>query len=516
MKTPFRPASSLPLALAFVLAAGAADAQDKAKVAPAVSSPPSASAKGKGEAAPSPQVSVPLTNEKAGPRTDLEASLAEVDAALAPLLDEKAAKGDRLAAAKKVEDLGPDAVPAIGKRLAELRKGPTGAVHAVFKQLREDSGKKAGDLLAAVLDLPKTDGPGAKTTLATVALARALVKGQSVQGAREWAQLAGDHDGLFRPELTRQTKAFGEPAIPALMEARKTAVSAEAKRWAALQLDALGKRTPGEAVQVASPDVLAEVLAAFGKTKDNDAIAVIVSFVNTDRTQVRTAARAALATFGGDAIWKLREAYTNLVGKQPPETWGAEQVAKELYASFDKVRLEEVLKQLDEGLAKEKAGDHEGAVALFDGVLARQPLLDRRTETVAAYVARAQQIEDEKPAEALALYRKARALDPDGPRAGVVGGAIAFLEGKQGLARGIADSAAFKHALELDPGHPKARAELDRLEADLEEKQARIRRFAAGGAILAVAIALLIFFGGSKSTPRPKGPKTDVPLRDGA
>lgn len=51
-------------------------------------------------------------------------------------------------------------------------------------------------------------------------------------------------------------------------------------------------------------------------------------------------------------------------------------------ADPDKVRLQEVYSLLDEGKTKESSGKLADAIADYDKVLARQPLLDRRREMV--------------------------------------------------------------------------------------------------------------------------------------
>jgi tetratricopeptide (TPR) repeat protein len=232
--------------------------------------------------------------------------------------------------------------------------------------------------------------------------------------------------------------------------------------------------------------------------RDMDAMSVILSFVSSDRAEVRAAARDALGSFGQDAIWKLREAYSNLLGKPAPEGWTADQVAKELFGAYDRFRLQEVYTLLEDGLRKYNESKLEDATADFDKVLARQPLLDRRAEMVPAYVLFAQQIEDGDRPRALALFRKALRLDPEGPRVGQVQSEIAYLEGMDLLGRGIADADTFRRALALDGGNAKARAELDRLEAASEVRQEKTRRWAAGGAVLALAIACIVLFGGGK------------------
>src|SRR5262249_4900740 len=153
---------------------------------------------------------------------------------------------------------------------------------------------------------------------------------------------------------------------------------------------------------------------------------------------------------------------------------------------------------LEDGLEKQREGKLEDAAAAFDKVLARQPTLDRKAEMVPAYVMLAQQIEDSDRTRALALFRKALRLDPDGPRAVQIQSEIAYLDGMDLLSRGIADADAFRRALALDGGNTKARVELDRLEAAREVREERTRRWAGGGAVLALAVAAIVMFGGYK------------------
>jgi tetratricopeptide (TPR) repeat protein len=306
-----------------------------------------------------------------------------------------------------------------------------------------------------------------------------------------------DRERVFQLEVTAQIHALGEKAVAALIETRKDP-SGAVRHYAVAQQEALQKKLPGEAVQTKSNQVLADVLRAYGLVRDMEAINVILSFVNSDRAQVRVAAREALAAFGQDGIWKLREAYTNLLGKSPPDQWAADQVARELFLAYDRFRLQEVYALLEEGLQKQKAGNMEEATAAFDKVLARQPTLDRRAEMVPAYVGLAQRIEDNDRTRALALFRKALRLDPEGPRVTQIQSEIAYLDGMDLLSRGIADADAFRRALALDGGNAKARAELDRLESAVQVREERTRRWAAGGAVLALALAAIVLFGGPR------------------
>jgi tetratricopeptide (TPR) repeat protein len=414
-------------------------------------------------------------------------STEELEKILAPIVTD-GTEDARRAAVKSISDLGPDAVPSIAKELAELRKNGGAGVVAVMKAVREKGGHAKDsdnfDLVDALFHAEKTDGPGFKTTLATVALARGLVHAGTTDAARALLPVAADHGGALRPEIARDVKTMGDRAVPALIEARR-ADTPEVRRFANGELEALGKRTPGDAVQTKSSAVLADVLRAYGQIHDTDAIPVVLSFVNTDHADVRIAAREALAAYGQDAVWKTREAYLNLTGKPAPDAWNAREVADQLFASYDRFRLQEAYALLDEGKSLEQAGKLDAAVADYDKVLARQPLIDRRTEMVSGYVAYAMQIEDKDPENARALLRRASRLDPTGPRAPQAEAEIAFLDGDELLKRGIQDREPFDRALKLDPGNAHARAALDGLETKTEARQDRARRWMGGAALLA-------------------------------
>ncbi len=425
-------------------------------------------------------------------------SLEEIERVISAATDSTGEPQKR--ALENVAKLGQDAVPALGKKLALLRKERQGGVFAAIKLVKEANGGRtateSGDLVDALLRVQKNDGAGYKATFATALCLRALSRVGTTPALRLVVRVAGDHDGALRPEVTRQLKALGDKSVPALIELRRTP-DQSLRRWAATTLEGMGKRVPGDAVQTPNGELLADVLRAYANVHENDAVPVIISFVNTDRALVRQAARESVLAFGADAVWKLREAYTNLTGKPAGEGWTPEQTAKELFLAYDRARLEEVYALLEEGLAKQKDAKLDDALAAFDKVLARQPTLDRRAEMVPAYTARAAELVDKGDlAGALALYRKAARLEGKGPRAVKVEAEIAFLEGKDLQARGIADTEPFRRALTLDPGHPKARAELDRLEAASDQKADHTRRYAAAGALLALGLAGIFLFSG--------------------
>jgi tetratricopeptide (TPR) repeat protein len=188
----------------------------------------------------------------------------------------------------------------------------------------------------------------------------------------------------------------------------------------------------------------------------------------------------------------------NLTGKAASEGWSAAEVAKELFAAYDRFRLQEVHQLVEDGKAKEKEGKLEEANALFDKALAREPMLDRRDEMVPAALALAQSLQGKEPERARALLRKALRLSPEGPRKNQIQAELAYMEGKELLGRGVADTEPFQRALALDPAHEKARAELYQLEDRTAEERGRTQRYGAAAAVVLLGIVLIVLFGGRK------------------
>jgi len=181
-------------------------------------------------------------------------------------------------------------------------------------------------------------------------------------------------------------------------------------------------------------------------------------------------------------------------GKPVPDDWNAERIARALFDALDKQRFADLDALVDDGLAKAEAGDVAGAVASYDKALARQPFLARRGIMAPAYVKYAQSIEATDTAGAEAAYRKALDLDPTGPHVPQVRAELAAMEGEALVARGIEDRAPFERALSFDPANAKARAALDRMDADARAREDRARKWTWSAAAAAAFIALLVLF----------------------
>jgi tetratricopeptide (TPR) repeat protein len=244
------------------------------------------------------------------------------------------------------------------------------------------------------------------------------------------------------------------------------------------------------------------VLRAYGRTRDVDAARVVLSFCNSDRIQLREAAREAVAAIGEPGLWQLRDQYLGLTGNKPPKDWAWDRIARELFGMYDRGRLAELYKLMDEGLTAAAAGKLEEATSAFDKVLARAPLFERRKEMVAAYVGRAQALEGDAQEEALAMFRKALRLDPKGAEAKGIESEIAYLDGVLMAEQGAPDRWLLSKAIELDPGNERARRALGSLGERAAERQTHLTRYGAAAAVgLAGLVAMLLL---ARLRPRDK------------
>jgi tetratricopeptide (TPR) repeat protein len=269
-------------------------------------------------------------------------------------------------------------------------------------------------------------------------------------------------------------------------------------------------------VQTQDLAVLADVLRAYGRTRNPDAVRLVVSFVSSERAQVREAARQAVALMGEVATWQLRDTYENVVGKRPPRDWAWERTARELFAEFDRLRFAQVGKLFEEGQAARARGDLAAMRTKFDELLAHDPRFEQSAELAAGYVAFAESVQDKARSEAITALRRAERLDPKLKEATSL---RLTLEAEALEERGIADATLLERALESDSANARARAALARFERG-EPKRSENARYIAAGSILAVAlgaIAFLFLRRRPETTPPPDGDApTDPELADAA
>lgn len=441
----------------------------------------------------------------AAPSAAEVAASAELEANIGKLVD--ASPQVRLAAAEAIAQTSPEVFPALDARLARAPEAGPGPMWLVLDKLKKSGDTEGTDTMKVVA---LSGNSAAHKSLALyLAGIRAAEKQGGVAGARVLVRLSLDHKGLFKPWTTAALKRMGDHAVAALIEVRRDS-DKDVRSFANKQLDALGKFLPSDAVQVHDPQALADVLTAFGKTKDPDAMRAIVPYLNADRAPVREAARWAIAQYGPDARPILEETYDQFTGDKAGKDWPADKILKGLVVAYDKVRLAEVFKLLDEGIAHRDAGRLEDAVASFDALLARAPQFERRAELAPAYHELARRKEpNDKPAARL-LYAKAARLAAGTPLAGTIEADLAVLDTRDLLDRGIADTSLLQKALALDPNHTAARDLLQRIENEARAREDRFRRVALAGFAGVVATVLGILFLGKKAPAPPPTPRRPI------
>ncbi|WP_437778453.1 hypothetical protein [Sorangium sp. So ce1097] len=420
--------------------------------------------------------------------------------------DAKDAKAAKKAAGDAKKGAG-DAKKDAKKSAADEKKGAGDAK----KDAKADQGAKKGDddrdetegdWLDFMLAMPRPRDSAWRDVVKLLAMERMLVADGTTPAVRELIALHAYFGELLRIDLQRQVAKLRDKAVPALIEARQHDAKI-VQRWANKQLDVLGRAIPGEAIATNDTQILADVLRAYGRVRDVDAMRAILSFCNSDRARVRDAAREAISAIGEPGLWQLRDAYLNLTGNKPPREWSWDRVARELFATYDRARLAEVYALMDEGVAAASADKLAEATDAFDKVLARAPLFERRKEMVGAYVGRAKSLGDDRREDALAMLRKALRLDPTGEHARTIEAEIAYLEGVLLIERGTPDKFVLERAIELDPDHAGAKAALASLGDKVAERKSQTNRYAAAGAVGLAAMLAMFFIARRRSDPAP-------------
>ena len=434
---------------------------------------------------PSPPVAAATADES------VDRSLAELDAMLGRLTD-GTARERRAAADDIIRSLEREDIPVIRQRLLAPWRVEVDPLR--FKLVRliraaTDGRENAEyDLLSLMIAAPRAaDLDGA---IERVVLARALGAMASADAGRALVALSSSYGAIFRQEVGRIIRGqLKDYALPALIELRNP--SEMMRVFMRQTREALRKVTPGEAVQQHDNALLAEIIRAYGSIRQPDAMQVVVSFVNSDRAQVREAARWAVTQYGRESINALRSAYEMYEGHDANAQWGWERTAQELYLANDRRRMAEVTQRLDAGLAAGREGHGDAMLGHFRWVLARHPDLQRRSEMVEPLMRYARELETEDAARAQSVWRLALWVEPEGAHAREIRAAVLFLEAEQSMARGVADPELYDAVLRVDPGHERARAQRSVVAQDEVLRARRRRRTLGAVGLLGVALATL-------------------------
>jgi hypothetical protein len=429
------------------------------------------------------------------------AELAELDALLGRITGQD--QNERDEAIREVLEAEPKLVPALAFRLSsiaeacdkEAMKAKLGAVRRKFRELEKDEesedakgkDKPGPDYLPMLASHPEPGSAPFRDLISVVAISRMLEHVGTIEATRLVVEVYVRFGEFLRVDTQRALARLGDKAVPALIEARRHQAE-KISKWAVRQLDALGKGIPSEAVQTTNHQVLADVLRAYGRTRDPDALRIVVSFANNERPQVREFPRQAIGLMGEVGTWQLRDTFETIVGKKPPRDWTWERTARELFGEFDRLRSAEVTKLFEAGNKAFAAGDLEAMRGAYDKLLAQNPEFEKKQELLQGYLQYGKRFALDKPDRALLALRKAERLGAGGDLENRIK-SLRFTIEAEGLAdRHIADRILLKRAVELDPNNARAKEVLARVERGELPDDGKSRYLAA----IAIAVVALI------------------------
>jgi hypothetical protein len=414
----------------------------------------------------------------------------------------------RKSATQVLGHLGVDFLPALLIRLTAVlsARPPHDDVVKVLNAFRRAAGPPRADDEA---DLARGIEPWLERerTRNVGAVAEPLLYLRSLEAMDdERAELALSHfvaldQGAWDNELRLLRKRLGVRLLPALVALRSHA-SPAVRRFAVNQIDALGMTDPQSALAVAEPRLLGQLIRAYVNPPDYAAMPLIVRLVNAPRIQVRDAARVAVARYGKNAIWQLRELYQEHSGQAANKGWDAEHTAHELYAVLDRAQLQDADALLARGMTQLLANDLTDMQRNYDLLLTKYPQLAERSKLAPGYAALgADRLARDDLAAALAAYRRALWLDPSAAQARRWQAQATYAAAELSLTLGVADLAGYDRALELDPNLLAARHARDLLSGEQGRRARESKRMAAGGSLLLFALLSVVLL---RSGRRPK------------
>jgi tetratricopeptide (TPR) repeat protein len=400
--------------------------------------------------------------------------------------------GERRAAAfHALCELNAESLPGIEERLRELRaeRPHPDLAKAAIAAFRHATGSRRAD---DEIDLAPGVLPAlrARRDRAILAMAEPLLYVRALEriGGREAGAVMAqvlllDERGVWDHELKLARTRAGMRLLPALLELRSHD-DARVRGWALAGVQALGMEDPRAAALIPDAHLLAQVLQAYSQPLDFAAMPVVVRLVAADKAQVRLAARAAVARFGKNAIWQLRELYAELTGQSADKSWDHERTARELYAVLDRPAIEEAQTLLARGMKHYVAGELDAMQRLYDRVLAQYPQFEDRGKMAPGYAALGRALLARDRLEpARDAFQRALRLDPQAPDAAKLRAEVAFVDAELALVSGVVDLDGYGAALRHDPDHAAAAAAHDRLSGERAARARKYRRIAAAGAI---------------------------------
>lgn len=413
----------------------------------------------------------------------------------------------RQTAVTEIPEAQPDLVPAIARRLSsiaetadknEMKRLIESTRRTAREELRSKMRAEGGrgkvvtpDYLVMLTTNARPESQAWQELVHAVGMSRMLAEIGGIRGARELVQVYVRFGEFLRVDTQLQLDKTGDYGVAALIEARRFPAEKIA-RWAERQLDTKGRAIASEAIRTDDPEALADILRALGRTRDPDAARIIISLSNSERAQVREAARQAVVMLGDVAIWQLRDAYESIVGERPPRDWSWERAARELFGRFDRLRLARVFAIFEEGLKARADGDLERMRLAFGKVLARSPRFERANEMAPGLLDYARQADAAHRADAIDALRRAIRINTDRSLDPSMNSLLLTLLAERHADHGVADQTLLRRALEFDSSNRKAKSLLSELERADTVGQVRWARYGAAGVVSATALTAIL------------------------
>ena len=420
-----------------------------------------------------------LLEQLSGPdraqRSAARSALDEVDAgwlpALAVRLETIADQADKLA---------------MKNELARIREVARERVRRESEQRGEATPVVTPDYLEMLLGAePSSDRPY-KALVHVLALSRMFERIGSVAAGKQLIRVYVRFGEFLRVDTQLALERMGERAIAPLIESTRHPAPQIAS-WAEERLAAMGKALPSDAVQVSDDAILSDVLRAYGRTRRLDTARLSISFSQSERSNVRQAAREAITLLGSAGGWQLRDAYEKTLGQRAPEEWSWDRTARELFAEYDRQRLLDVYALFDTGRAALASGDLVTAHDVFDRVLTLDPTFQHGSVMAETYLTYARAHADRNPEQARLALSRVERLVPEGPLHAQAESLRSTLEAEALLSGGIVDQVLLRRAVEVDPDNQRARALLDRLAPSRPGEPSAWQRYRAVGLIALLA-----------------------------
>ncbi len=418
-------------------------------------------------------------------------------------------------------EIQPRIVPAVHQRMLQLAEhADKEKMKRLFGEARHETLTRRGSSSAAataanepsvlktLLGTFSPKDPTWRDSVTLAALVRMLSASGTVEGARELVIVYAKFGEFVRVEVQQRLSDMKDRALGALIEARRHPAEKVA-RWASLRLDQMGRAIPSESVRTSDFEALGDILRAYGRIRDPDAARIIISFANSERTQLRLAARQSIVMLGSVGLWQLRDAYEDVVGKRPRRDWTWERTARELFGEFDRLRLARVYGTFVDGERHLEKGELELMGHSYDLVLAKDPLFEKRSQMAAGYFRLAQALRDTNATAALEALTRVERLSSDPALSKQAQSLASTLRAVQSASRGVVDVDRLRAALELDPSNMLARHTLVKLQpSNLVNRYSSVRWIASAViAFAGVLSALLIWLRRPKPIEPPAEPQ---------